>query len=164
MEKKLKMLTLLTFITLFTITTVYGISRDYQVTHKGTIQALGLKVYASDRVTILSELDWGDIFCGETYQKFGYLQSKATVNATVKYNVINLPVYLTFKLYYQKGYFDSNSVWTNTTNWITMNINEDYLIKPDEWWKLKFELTVSNDATPGNFNFEIILSINAPYT
>jgi hypothetical protein len=157
--KELKILTTLAIITMMSVLSVYAVTYQYNITHVGIIQTIGVKVYADENRTELEELNWGDIFVGNTYYRYGYLESKSTVNTTIQYTVNNLPSYLNFTLYYQTGYW-SGSVWQNTSDWINMQTNQ-YKIRKDEWLKIRFGLTVQQTATPGSFSFTIIISATA---
>jgi hypothetical protein len=155
--KELKILTTLVIITMMSVLSVYAVTYQYNITHVGTIQTIGVKVYADDNTrTELEELNWGDLFVGSTYYRYAFLKSTSTVNTTIQYTVNNLPSYLTFTLYYQTGYW-SGSVWQNTSDWINMQANP-YKIRPDEWLRIRFGLTVQATATPGTFSFTIIIS------
>jgi FtsP/CotA-like multicopper oxidase with cupredoxin domain len=138
---------------------VYAITHQYLITHIGTIQTIGLQVYAEDAQTVLTQLDWGDLFRGNTYYRYAFLKSTSTVNSTIQYAVDNLPTYLTFTLYYQTGYWN-NSIWQPTSDWINMQTSP-YQIQPNEWLRLRFGLTVAEDATLGAFSFTIIISATA---
>jgi hypothetical protein len=135
---------------------VYAVTQLYKITHIGKIQTIGVQVYAEDAQTVLVQLDWGDIFVGNTYYRYAYLKSTSTVTTTVQYTVDNLPTYLTFTLYFQTGYWN-NDVWQPTSNWTNMQTNP-YQIQPNEWLRLRFGLTVQESATPGPFNFTIIIT------
>ncbi|MEM1551553.1 MAG: hypothetical protein QXH03_02650 [Candidatus Bathyarchaeia archaeon] len=141
------------------ISVVYAIAYYCTIQHIGVIQAIGCKVYAEDAQNILTELNWGDIYVGYTYQRFGYLKSTSSVNATVQYALADCPSYLDFNLYYQTGCWN-NSVWTPTSDWIDM-AESPYLIQPNEWLRLKFQLAVAENATVGPFSFTIIISVTA---
>jgi hypothetical protein len=134
----------------------YAVTYHYSIRHYGQIQAIGLAVYAEDAQTVLTELNWGDVYVGNTYYSYAFLKSTSSVNSTVQYAADNLPSYLTFTLYYQTGYW-SNSVWQPTSDWINMESNP-YLIQPGEWLRLRFGLTISESATVGPFSFTIIIS------
>jgi len=137
----------------------YAITYQYSITHVGTIQTIGVQVYAEDAQTVLTQLDWGDIFVGNTYYRYAFLKSTSTVTTTVQYTVDNLPTYLTFTLYYQTGYW-SGGVWQPTSDWINMQTNP-YQIQPNEWLRIRFGLTVQETATPGPFSFTIIITATA---
>jgi hypothetical protein len=138
---------------------VYAITYQYYLTHIGVIQTIGVNVYAEDAQTVLTELNWGDLYRGNAYYRYGFLKSTSSVNTTVQYAIDNLPSYLTFTLNYQTGYWN-NSIWQPTSDWINMETNP-YLIQPNEWLRLRFSITVSPDATLGAFNFTIIISATA---
>jgi hypothetical protein len=146
-------------LTLLLVSLVYAFTFHYSITHYGQIQTVGLAVYAEDAQTILTELNWGDVYLGNTYYRYAFLKSTSTVNTTVQYAVDNVPGYLTFSLYYQTGYWN-NSIWQPTSDWISMETNP-YLIQPDEWLRLRFGLVISESATVGPFSFTIIISASS---
>jgi hypothetical protein len=152
-----KTLTLLICVALL-LAVAYAITYQYSITHVGKIQAIGVQVYAEDAQTVLTQLDWGNLYVGDTYHQHGYLKSTSTVTTTVQYTVENLPTYLTFTLHYQTGCW--NNVWQPTSNWINMQTNP-YQIQPNEWLRIRFELTVQETATPGPFSFTIIITATA---
>jgi len=154
-----KALTALLICVAFLLAVAYAITYQYTITNIGKIQAIGVQVYAEDAQTVLTQLDWGNLYVGDTYHQYGYLKSTSTVTTTVQYTVENLPTYLTFTLYYQTGYWN-NGVWQPTSNWINMQTNP-YQIQPNEWLRIRFELTVQETATPGSFSFTIIITATA---
>jgi hypothetical protein len=156
-KKALTILLVYIAITLWAV--AYAITYLYSITHFGTIQTVGVQVYAEDAQTVLTQLNWGDIFVGNTYHRYAFLKSTSTVNTTVQYAVDNLPTYLTFTLYYQTGYW-SGGVWQPTSDWINMQTNP-YQIQPNEWLRIRFGLTVQETATPGPFSFTIIITATA---
>jgi hypothetical protein len=147
------------FLIVLAVYVAYAISYLYSISHVGKIQAIGVQVYAEDAQTVLTQLNWGDVYVGNTYYRYAFLKSASSVNATVQYAVDNLPSYLTFTLYYQTGHWN-NSVWQPTSDWISMETNP-YIIQPDEWLRLRFGITVAPDAPLGAFSFTTIISATA---
>lgn len=143
-------------IALAIIGSVLAVSYYCNIQHVGEIQTIGVKVYASDGQTVLTQLDWGDVFRGNTYYRYAFLKSESSVNTTVQYSVDDLPSYLDFNLYYQTGYWNG-SIWVPTGNWTDMATNP-YMLQPEEWLRLKFELVVDENATLGAFSFTVIIS------
>lgn len=156
-ERELKLLTLLMLFALLSVTLVYAIAYNYTVQQTGIIQTIGCEVYAEEGQTLLTHLDWGDVFVNNTYERFGYLKSISSVNATVQYSLYDCPNYIQFSLFYQTGYWNNN-IWVPASEWINMSYSP-YMIQPNEWLRLKFQITISNDAIPGSFSFTIVISI-----
>lgn len=142
----------------FSIVAAYAMVNYYVLRMTGTIHKIGVEVYADDGISVLTKLDWGEVYISNTYSIFGFLKSISDVNSTVQYSTMNQPEFISFWIFYQTGYW-SNQTWLSTSNWTDMAASP-YLMLPNEWLRLEFRLGVHEDAPLGPFTFDIVIAIS----
>ena len=133
---------------------------NWNLHSSGVGHTVGIEVWASDGATILENIDWGEVLRGNTYLKYGYIESTSTKAVTLNYwTNPNPPVFdCSILINMQRGTL-SGGTWTNTTNWFNMQ-NQGLAI--DEIIKIQINFIVGNTATLGPFTYDIHIDATAP--